>query len=151
MAKPQFYRPPPTWQMWAAFGGALVIMSISVVLAGIHPEEPPPWTFLRSPKRSARFWKRNQLHRNQRHHRKSPTFHRRLRRRKLCPSFEEKPTPPPQFKPHAKPQQPIRRSQCRRCGTVIDFRGKVAAVFSPRPEYPYEARRENRQAAVSVS
>ena len=35
------YRPPPTWQVWAAFGGAVAIMSISVVIAGIHPEPPP--------------------------------------------------------------------------------------------------------------
>ena len=41
MPKPQMYRPPPTWQIWAAFGGAIAIMSISVVLAGIHPEPPP--------------------------------------------------------------------------------------------------------------
>src|SRR5436190_21162623 len=41
MAKPLMYQPPPRWQRWTAFGGALVITSISVVIAGIHPEPPP--------------------------------------------------------------------------------------------------------------
>jgi protein TonB len=59
------------------------------------------------------------------------------------PEFhEEQPTPPPQ--PHPKssrpPQQPIRR-QAGPSGPVSMSSARAQAVFSPRPQYPYEARR----------
>src|SRR5881296_2418347 len=38
--KPLLYRPPPRWQWWAAFGGAVAIHLTAVALA--QKREPPP-------------------------------------------------------------------------------------------------------------
>ncbi len=42
--KPLLYRPPPRWQWWAAFGGAVAIHLTAVALAQKHeaPVEVPP-------------------------------------------------------------------------------------------------------------
>src|SRR5436190_20659586 len=42
--KPLLYRPPPRWQWWAAFGGAVAIHLTAVALAQKHeaPAEAPP-------------------------------------------------------------------------------------------------------------
>lgn len=142
MAKPQFYRPPPTWQMWAAFGGALVIMSISVVLAGIHPEEPPPVDVSQIPEAVSAILETEPAPPEPTPPPEEPDVPPPPPPPEAVPEFrEERPTPPPQFKPHAKTQQPIRRDSAGAAGPSSISGAKVAAVFSPRPEYPYEARK----------
>src|SRR3954464_5620018 len=39
MAGPLLYRPPPRWQAWAAFGGALAIHFAAIGIAAIKPAE----------------------------------------------------------------------------------------------------------------
>jgi hypothetical protein len=39
MAGPLLYRPPPKWQTWTAFGGALAIHFAAVAIAAIKPTE----------------------------------------------------------------------------------------------------------------
>ena len=39
MAGPLLYRPPPRWQTWAAFGGALAIHFAAIGIAAIKPQE----------------------------------------------------------------------------------------------------------------
>ena len=54
------------------------------------------------------------------------------------PEFkEEQPTPPPKPKQQVK-VQPLARPQV--AGTVSAAGAKAAAIFAPKPEYPYEAR-----------
>ena len=42
MAKPQYYKPPPTWQFWAALAGAVLIEGAAVGFASLHKEEEIP-------------------------------------------------------------------------------------------------------------
>ncbi len=143
MAKPQFYRPPPTWQIWAAFGGALVIMSISVVLAGIHPEEPPPADVSQIPEAVSAILETEPAPPEPTPPPEEPDIPPPPPPPEAVPEFrEEQPTPPPQPHPKTnKPQQPIRRETSGAAGPSSISGAKVAAVFSPRPEYPYEARK----------
>jgi periplasmic protein TonB len=62
------------------------------------------------------------------------------------PEFkEEQPTPPPQPRPKSsQPPQPIRRQTSGATGPVSMSSAKARALFSPRPEYPYEARRQKK-------
>src|ERR1700736_4315049 len=41
MAGPLLYRPPPRWQTWAAFGGAIAIHLAAVGAYAIKHEAPP--------------------------------------------------------------------------------------------------------------
>lgn len=143
MAKPQFYRPPPTWQLWAAFGGALVVMSISVVLAGIHPEEPPPADVSQIPEAVSAILETEPAPPEPTPPPEEPDIPPPPPPPEAVPEFrEEQPTPPPQNRPKTKtPQTPIRRDSAGSPGPSSISGAKVAAVFSPRPEYPYEARK----------
>ena len=130
MAKPQFYRPPPTWQIWAAFGGALVIMSISVVLAGIHPEEPPPADVSQIPEAVSAILETEPAPPEPTPPPEEPDVPPPPPPPEAVPEFrEERPTPPPQFKPHAKDTAADSPGQFRRCGPVIDFRGQGCRSF----------------------
>lgn len=40
MAKPQFYKSPPKWQVLAALAGAVAIECAAIGLASLHPPEP---------------------------------------------------------------------------------------------------------------
>ncbi len=40
MPQPLLYKPPPSWQFWAAFAGAILIEAGSVVIAGMKHEAP---------------------------------------------------------------------------------------------------------------
>jgi protein TonB len=41
MAKPQFYKPPPRWQVFAALAGALAIECAAIGFASLKKPEPP--------------------------------------------------------------------------------------------------------------
>jgi protein TonB len=145
MARPQFYRPPPTWQIWTAFGGALAIMSISVVLAGIHPEEPPPADLSQIPEAVSAVLEQEPAPPEPTPPPEEPDIPPPPPPPEAQPEFrEEQPTPPPNRpKTKAQPQQPIRRQTSGASGPVSMSSAKAQALFSPRPEYPYEARRQH--------
>lgn len=42
MAKPQFYKPAPRWQIWACLAGALAIEFAAIGVASLHKEEVIP-------------------------------------------------------------------------------------------------------------
>lgn len=42
MAKPQFYKPAPHWQTFAALAAAIAIEGAAIGLASLHPAEVPP-------------------------------------------------------------------------------------------------------------
>ena len=131
------YNPPPRWQFWAYLGGALLVHAIAVVAAMKHeppaidlsqipdavvigidqaPQEPEPTPPPEEPEAPPPP--------------PPPTSE---------PEFkEEQPTPPPKNKPAAK-VAPIARPQ-QQGATVSAAGAKAAAIFAPKPEYPYEAR-----------
>ena len=154
MAKPQFYRPPPTWQIWAAFGGALVIMSISVVLAGIHPEEPPPADVSQIPEAVSAILETEPAPPEPTPPPEEPDIPPPPPPPEAVPEFrEEQPTPPPQ--PNA--QRQSHRSadspgQFRRCRARYRFPGPRSPQFSVRDRnIPMRHARENRPVAASAS
>jgi protein TonB len=138
MAKPLMYRPPPRWQLWAAFGGALVIQFAAVVIAGIHPEPPPAPDLSQIPEAVSAILEPEPAPEA------TPPPEEELPAPppppEAQPEFvEEKPTPPPPPRPKAsRPPAPITRLG----GTGSMSSAKAQAVFSPKPEYPYEARRQ---------
>jgi protein TonB len=138
MAKPLMYRPPPRWQLWAAFGGALVIQFAAVVIAGIHPEPPPAPDLSQIPEAVSAILEPEPAPEA------TPPPEEELPAPppppEAQPEFvEEKPTPPPPPRPKAsRPPAPIKRLG----GTGSMSSAKAQAVFSPKPEYPYEARRQ---------
>jgi protein TonB len=42
MARPQFYKPPPRWQVWAALAGALAIEFAAIGFASLHKQDVIP-------------------------------------------------------------------------------------------------------------
>jgi protein TonB len=143
MPQPQLYRPPPTWQVWAAFGGAVAIMSISVVIAGIHPEPPPVEDLSQIPEAVSAVLEQEPAPPEPTPPPEEPDIPPPPPPEAQPEFREEQPTPPPQ-RPKTKPvaQQPIRRVTSGAAGPVSMSSAKAQALFSPRPEYPYEARRQ---------
>jgi protein TonB len=136
MAKPILYRPAPRWQFWAYLGGALLIHGVAVVAA--MKREPPPIDLSNIPDAVV-------IGLEQAPPEPVPT----------PPPEEPEPPPPPppmtsepEFKeeqatppPKPRTQQkvaPIARPQVT--GMVSASGAKAAAIFAPKPEYPYEAR-----------
>jgi TonB family protein len=136
MAKPLLYKPPPRWHVWAALGGAALIHVVAVV-AAIKREAPPvdlsnipdavvigldqaPPEVVPTPPPE------------------EPEPPPPPPPMTSEPEFkEEQATPPPKNKPTAK-VAPIARPQV--AGMVSASGAKAAAIFAPKPEYPYEAR-----------
>ncbi len=48
MAKPQFYKPSPRWQLWACLAGAVAIECAAIGVASLHkaPEAPTDLGFV---------------------------------------------------------------------------------------------------------
>lgn len=142
---PLLYRPPPRWQVWLAFGGALAIHFAAIAIAAIKPQEeimdltdipeavvemsietqqeppqptPPPEEEPPPPPPPEAIPE------------EQPEF------------VEEKATPPPKRTPSDKPVAPIAKPKpVGPVGPVSMSSAKASAVSAPRPEYPYEARR----------
>jgi len=143
MTGPLLYRPPPRWQVWTAFGGALAIHFAAVAIAAIKPAEhiedlsqipeavvelsldqqPEPPQPTPPPEEEP----------------PPPPPPDAIPEQK--PEFvEEKPTPPPKRPPSTQPVQPIARPVTAG-PTGPAPSGKAAMIFKPRIQYPYEARR----------
>jgi protein TonB len=147
MPGPLLYKAAPKWQLVAAFGGALAVHFIAVGIAALKPEEPvadvmpdleqiAEVTFEQQPAPP------------------EPTPPPEEEPEPVDappppidpPEFvEEKPTPPPKPKTDKpKPVAPIARPQAPAgppAGPMSMSSAKAVAISSPRPEYPYEARR----------
>ena len=128
--KPLLYRPPPRWQWWAAFGGAVAIHLTAVALAQRReapvvdvppnaptvveatlapPEATPPPEDIPLPEPPP------------------PP--------EIKPEFVEERTPPPRPPPAAQQKFTPIKAQA-----MTMSRAKALAVNAPRPQYPYEAR-----------
>ena len=135
MPKPLLYRPPPRWHVWAALGGAALIHIGAVVAAMKHEKPPPDLADIPTAVIEATIEQPEE----------QPT-----------PPPEEiaaPPPPEPEIKPEyveertPPPRQPKGKVAPIKAPTVAGHPGvmsissaKVAAIYAPRPEYPYEAR-----------
>jgi periplasmic protein TonB len=132
-AGPLLYRPPPSWQFWAAFGAAVLIEAASVVIAGIK-REPPQVDLSQIPVATieAQLQPEDQ-----------PTpppedipVPEPPPMPEVQPEFHEEKPPPPK---NNKPAGPIKAPQGV-TGTMSITGAKAVAIFAPKPDYPYEAR-----------
>src|SRR5215212_4701229 len=143
MAGPLLYRPPPRWQAWAAFGGALAIHFAAVGIAAIKPTEKV-MDLTDIPEATVEMSLETQQEPPQptpppEEEPPPPPPPEPVPEEK--PEFvEEKPTPPPKRPPSTKPVAPIARPQTAG-PTGPAPTGKAAMIFKPPIQYPFEARR----------
>jgi protein TonB len=137
MPKPLLYRPPPRWHVWAALGGAALIHVVAVVAA--IKREPPPVDLSNIPDAVVIGLDQQEQPPEPTPPPEEPEAPPPPPPQTSEPEFkEEQPTPPPKNKPAAK-VAPIARPQQQ--GATLSASGaKAAALFAPKPEYPYEAR-----------
>jgi protein TonB len=135
--KPLLYRPPPRWQWWAAFGGAVAIHLTAVALA--QKREPPPVDLSDIP--TAVVVATLEAPEEQ------PTpppedipLPEPPPPPEIKPEYVEEATPPPK-QPKAQKIAPIKApQQAGRPGTMSISGAKALATYAPKPQYPYEAR-----------
>ena len=137
MPKPLLYRPPPRWHVWAALGGAALIHAVAVVAA--MRREAPPVDLSNIPDAVVIGIEQQEQPPEPTPPPEEPEVPPPPPPQTVEPEFkEEQPTPPPKNKPPTK-IAPIARPQ--RQGAAVSAAGaKAAAIFAPKPEYPYEAR-----------
>jgi periplasmic protein TonB len=144
MAKPQYYKASPKWQVWAAFAGALAIEFAAVGVASLHKEEEIPV---------------------------DPGFVTQQPVDAVITELPPEPTPPPEEEPPPPPPPPdepteftieeptppprpkdaptpkprarvaASRTAAAPSGPVSFVSAKANLTSAPRPTYPYEARR----------
>ena len=117
MAGPLLYKPPPRWQFWGAFLGALAIHLGAVGIAAL-PKHEEAIDLSQIP---------------------TATIEATLQP-------EDQPTPPPEDIPVPEPPPktnrpagPVKAPQGV-TGTMSITGAKAVAIYAPKPEYPYEAR-----------
>jgi periplasmic protein TonB len=140
MQGPLLYKPPPRWQVIAAFGAAFALHGIAVLLA-FHKEPPPidtsdiPTAVIEATIDQPPTEEPTPPPEDIPEPEAPPPP-------EVQPEFHEEQTPPPQKKNIAK--TPIKAPQVtgppRPPGMMTASQGKALAVSAPRPEYPYEAR-----------
>jgi TonB family protein len=134
--KPIMYKPAPRWQFWAYLGGALLIHGVAVVAA--IKREPPPVDLSNIPDAVVIGIDQQEQPPEPTPPPEEPEAPPPPPPQTVEPEFkEEQPTPPPK-KTTAK-VQPLARPQ-QQGATVSAAGAKAAAIFAPKPEYPYEAR-----------
>src|SRR3954469_10261780 len=145
MPGPLLYRPPPRWQAWAAFGGAVGIHLAAVAIAAIKPEEKIV-DLSQIPEATVEMSIETQPEPPQptpppEEEPPPPPPPEAIPEEK--PEFvEEKATPPPKRTPSNQPVAPIAKPKpAGVAGPMSMSSAKAVAVSAPRPEYPYEARR----------
>jgi TonB family protein len=133
MAAPLLYKPPPSWQFWAAFGAAVLIEAASVVIAGMK-REPPVVDLADIPTATVEATLQPE---------DQPTpppedipIQEPPPIPEVAPEFHEEKPPPPKTN---KPTGPVKAPQGV-TGTMSITGAKAVAIFAPKPEYPYEAR-----------
>jgi TonB family protein len=135
MVGPLLYRPPPRWQTWAAFGGAIAI-HLAAVGAYAIKHEAPPVDLSNVPTATVEAMLQPE---------DQPTpppedipIPEPPPVPEVAPEFHEEKPPPP--KQAAKPAGPIKAPQAGVPGTMSISGAKAVAIFAPKPDYPYEAR-----------
>jgi TonB family protein len=137
MPKPLLYKPPPRWHVWAALGGAALIHAVAVVAA--MKREAPPVDLSNIPDAIVIGIDQQEQPPEPTPPPEEPEAPPPPPPQTSEPEFkEEQPTPPPKNKPTQK-VAPIARPQ-QQGATVSAAGAKAAAIFAPKPEYPYEAR-----------
>ena len=134
--KPLLYRPPPRWQWWAAFGGAVAIHLTAVAVAQKReaPVEVPPDVPTAVVEATLQATE-------------EPTpppedipLPEPPPPPEIKPEYVEETTPPPK-KPTTQKFAPIKAPQAAgRPGAMSISSAKALATYAPRPQYPYEAR-----------
>ena len=132
MPKPLLYKPPPSWQFWAAFGGAVLIEAASVVIAGIKHEAPAvDLSQIPTATVEAMLQPEDQP--------TPPPEDIPIQEPPPIPDvaeFHEEKPPPPKTN---KPTGPVKAPQGV-TGTMSITGAKAIAIYAPKPDYPYEAR-----------
>lgn len=133
MAAPLLYKPPPSWQFWAAFAGAVLIEAASVVIAGMK-HEPSAIDLSQIPTATVEATLQPE---------DQPTpppedipIQEPPPIPEVAPEFHEEKPPPPKTN---RPTGPVKAPQGV-TGTMSITGAKAVAIFAPKPEYPYEAR-----------
>ncbi|HLW34024.1 MAG TPA: energy transducer TonB [Chthoniobacterales bacterium] len=132
MPQPLLYKPPPSWQFWAAFGGAILIEAGSVLIAGIKHEAPPvDLSQIPTATVEATLQPEDQP--------TPPPEDIPIQEPPPIPDvaeFHEEKPPPPKTN---KPTGPVKAPQGV-TGTMSITGAKAIAIYAPKPDYPYEAR-----------
>lgn len=145
MTGPLLYKPAPRWQVLAAFAGALAVHGIAVAVA-FH-KEPPPIDVSDIPTASIEATLDQPPTDEPTPPPEDIPVPEAPPPPEIQPEFHEEQTPPPKpQKPNTK-VQPIKAPQVagppKPPGMVSAAQGKAAAISAPRPDYPYEARRNH--------
>src|ERR1043166_8270477 len=132
---PLLYRPPQAWYFWGALSAALVIHLGAVALAQkreVAVEVPPdiPTAVIEATLQAS----------------EEPTpppedipLPEPPPPPDIKPEYVEETTPPPK-RPQTQKFTPINAPQAGKPGTLSASGAKAAALYAPKPEYPYEAR-----------
>jgi periplasmic protein TonB len=132
---PLLYRPPQAWYFWGALSAALAIHLTAVALAQKHEqtvEIPPdiPTATVEATLQAS----------------EEPTpppedipLPEPPPPPDIKPEYVEETTPPPK-RPQTQKFAPIKAPQVGKPGTLSAAGAKAAALYAPKPEYPYEAR-----------
>ena len=145
MAKPAFYKPPPRWQFFAAFVGAIALEVAAVAVASLHEQDEIPietGAFQEQPPAEVILTDLPP----------EPTPPPEETPPPLPPSPTEptefvikEPTPPPRPQNASIPKPRATAAALRAAGAVsgpVNFVSTQAYMISaPHPSYPYEARR----------
>lgn len=142
MARPLLHKPRQRWRIGAALGAAALIHFAAIALASIHRHdqlsELPPWDdssppleiIPDSPIDSA----------TPPPDVVDPPPILKIANESMFP--EDRPTPTPVRRPITKLTTPILKVKGTTIGFVSLSSARVSALSAPRPEYPYEARRQ---------
>ncbi len=145
---PLLYKPPPRWQVAAALGVALAVHAAAVGIAALKPvEEVADYADIPEAVAEVTFEQADPEPTPPPEEIVEPEPVEAPPEPTEVPEFvEEQPTPPPKPRPSTapKPVAPIARPKPQgapSAGPMSMSSAKVNAISSPRPEYPYEARR----------
>ncbi len=145
MAKPQFYKPAPRWQLWACLAGAIAIESAAIGVASLQKEDQVP-TDLGFTNQQPVDAVITEIPPEP-----TPPPEEEPPPPPPPPPDEpteftvEEPTPPPRPKdaPTPKPRAKVSSSRPASAptGPASFYSGKANFISAPRPQYPYEAKR----------
>ncbi len=145
MPGPLLYKPAPKWQVLAALGGALAVHGIAVAVA-FH-KEPPPVDVSDIPTATIEATLDQPPTDEPTPPPEDIPVPEAPPPPDIQPEFHEEQTPPPKQQKPSQKVQPIKAPQVagppKPPGMVSAAQGKAAAISAPRPDYPYEARRQH--------
>lgn len=141
MAGPLLYKGAPRWQVFAAFGGAILVHAIAVAVAFEKP--PPPVDTSDIPTATIEATLEQPAEDQPTPPPEDVPLPPPPPDIQEVPEFHEESPPPKVTKPNTK-VQPIKAPQVagppRPPGMMSASGAKAVAISAPRPEYPYEAR-----------